>query len=100
MRIFNNWTLLELYCSELKQGFIKKGYKSDLLYKHITTVEKLDQNEMLMRRVKEKLRQTSISKVIWRYWNLLAINESLREIFNCEPITAFKQKNPPGVKKK
>ena len=84
----------------IKQKFIKKGYKSDLLYKHIATVEKLDQNEMLMRRVKEKLRQTTISKVIWKYWNLLAINESLREIFNCEPITAFKQKNPQGVKKK
>ena len=24
-------------------------------------------------------------------WNLLAINESLKEVFNCEPITAFKQ---------
>ena len=55
---------------------------------------------MLKRRVKERLRQTSISKVISKYWNLLAINESLREIFNCEPITAFKQKNPQGVKKK
>ena len=37
----------ELYCSQLKQNFFKKGYNSDLLYRHITTVEKLDQNEML-----------------------------------------------------
>ena len=32
----------KLYCSELKQKFIEKGYKSDLLDKHISTVEKLD----------------------------------------------------------
>ena len=47
-----------LYCSQLKQKFIKKGYKSDLLYKHITTVEKLDQNEMLKVRVTGKPRQS------------------------------------------
>lgn len=41
-----------------------KGYKSEFLIKYLSTVEKLDQNEMLMRRVKEKLRQTTISKVI------------------------------------
>ena len=37
----------KLYCSELKQKSIKKGYKSDLLDKHISTVEKLGRNEML-----------------------------------------------------
>ena len=31
------------------------------------------------------------SKVIWKHWNLLEINESLKEIFNCHPITAFRR---------
>ena len=42
----------KLCCSELKQKFIKKGYKSDLLDKHISTAKNLDRNEML----KEKVR--------------------------------------------
>ena len=29
----------KLYCPELKQKFIEKGYKSDLLDKHVSTVE-------------------------------------------------------------
>ena len=31
----------------------------------------------------------NISKMIRKYWNLLAINESLKEKFNSQPITAF-----------
>ena len=31
----------KLYCSEFEQKFIEKGYKSDLLNLHISTVEKL-----------------------------------------------------------
>ena len=33
----------------------------------------------------------SISKVIRKHWNLLEINKSLKEIFNCQPITAFRR---------
>ena len=31
----------------------------------------------------------NISKVIRKHWNLLEINESRKEIFNCQPVTAF-----------
>ena len=94
----------KLFCSELKQKFIEKGCKSDLLDKHISTVKKLDRNEMLKEKVREKPKQTrisltltyncfcpNISKVIRKHWNLLAINESLKEIFNCQPIAAFRR---------
>ena len=76
-----------LYCSELKQKFMEKRYKSEPLVKHISTVEKLDRNEILKEKVREKPKQTSIpltltynrfcpniSKVIRKRWNLLAIN--------------------------
>ena len=36
----------KVYCSELKPKSIEKEYKSDLLDKHISAVEKLDRNEM------------------------------------------------------
>ena len=87
----------KLYCSELKQKFIEKGYKAHLLDKYISTVEKLERDEMLKEKVGEKSKQTciqltltyncfcpNISKVIWKHWNLLAINESLKEIFNSQ----------------
>ena len=59
---------------------------------------------MLKRKVREKPEQASIpitlnckgfcpniTKVMRKHWNVLAINESLKKIFNCQPITAFKQ---------
>ena len=79
-------------------------FTSYLLVKHISTVEKLDRNETLKEKVREKLKQTcipltlayhrfcpNISKVIQKHWNLLEINESLKEIFNYQQITAFRQ---------
>ena len=98
---------LKLYCSERKQKFIEKGYKSDLLDKHISAVEKLDRNEMLKEKVREKPKQTcipltltyyrvypNISQVIRKHWyleNVPAINESLTEIFKYQPIIVFRR---------
>ena len=38
----------------------QKGYKSDLLHKHISAIVKLDQNEMLKKKVRVKLKQICI----------------------------------------
>ena len=58
---------------------------------------------MLKEEVREKPKQTciplttynrfclNISKVTWKHWDLQAISESLEEISNCQPITAFRQ---------
>ena len=73
-----------------------KEYKSDPLDKHMSTVEKLDRNEMLKEKVRIPLTLTynrfspNTSKVIRKHWSLLPINESLKEIFNCQLITAFR----------
>ena len=74
------------------------------LDKHISTVEKLDRNEILNERVREKPKHSLISLVLTsnrhgpnirkfnrKHWNLLVLNGSLKEIFNCQPITPFKQ---------
>ena len=106
MRVKRTCSTIENFkfcCLELKQKFIEKRYKSDLQHKHISTVEKLNRNEMLKKKVKEKPKQTcipvtltyncfcpNISKVIRKHWSLLELNESLKEIFNCQPITAFR----------
>ena len=52
--------MFNLYCSKLKQIFFKKGHKSDLLDKDISTVEKPDRNEILKEKVWEKPKQTFI----------------------------------------
>ena len=57
---------------------------------------------MLKENVREKPKQTcipltltdnrfcpNISEMIRKHWDLLEINESLKEIFNCQAITAF-----------
>ena len=57
---------------------------------------------MSKEKVEEKLKQTciplrltyncfcpNISKVIREHWNWLSINESIKEMFNCQPLTAF-----------
>ena len=101
------WSTTEnfkIYCSELKQKFIEIGYKSDLLDKHISPVKNVDRNEILKEKVKEKPKQTcipltltynhfcpNISRVIQKHRNLIEVNESLKEIFNCQPIKAFRQ---------
>ena len=59
---------------------------------------------MLKKKVRKKPKQTripqtltysrfcpNISKVIRKLWNLLELNESLKEIFNCRSITAFRR---------
>ena len=59
---------------------------------------------MLKQKVREKTKQacipvtltytrlySNIGKVIWKHWNLLELNESLKEIFNCQWITAFRR---------
>ena len=55
----------KLYCSELKQKFTEKGCKSDLLVKHISTVEKLDRNEMSKKKVIEKPKETCIPLIVF-----------------------------------
>ena len=52
---------------------------------------------MLKEKVREKSKQTRIpptltsSKVMRKHWNLLEINESQKQIFNCQLITAFRR---------
>ena len=55
---------LKLYYSELKQKFIDKGYKSDLLDKHTSAAAKLDRNEMVKEKVRNKPKQTCIPLTI------------------------------------
>ena len=89
----------KLYPSERKK-IIEKGYKSEL-DKHILAIEKLDRNEMLKEKVREKPKQTCIPPTLtynrfcpnistW-YENIgtYRSNESLKQMLNCQPVTAF-----------
>ena len=87
----------EHHCKELKRWFFKQGYKTELLGKHIKTVEKLDRNELIKGNKIDKPINTcislaitfnrffaNISKIIWK-------NKFLKNVFQNEPVTAFKR---------
>ena len=50
---------------------------------------------MLEEKIREKSKYNrfcpNISKVMRKHWNLLSINESPKEMFNCQPITSFRR---------
>ena len=84
----------EYHCKELKQRFLEHRYNSELMNKHIKTVQKLDRNEL----IKGSKRGTPISthihlavtynrflpntsKIIRKKWNVISVNESLKQFF-------------------
>ena len=97
-------TTSSFIAQNLNKSLLTKDTNLTFLIKYqIPTLEKLDRNEMLKERITEKVKQTRIplrltynrfcpnSKLIRKHWNLLAINESLKEILTCQQITAFKR---------
>ena len=83
---------IEYHCKELKQRFLEQRYNSELLNKHIKTVQKLDRNELIIGNKKGTTRRTHIplaitynrflpntSKIIREKWKIISVNESLKQ---------------------
>ena len=103
-RICTTFQDFQHYCTELKQNFIKQGYDSKLLTEQFSKAKHKDRSELL--KEKETTEQTpsriplvltysrflpNISKIIKKHWDILSINQSLKEVFQNKPITAFKR---------
>ena len=84
----------EYHCKELKQQFLEEWYESELLGKHIKTVQKLDRNELIKGNKKDTPISTHIplaitynrflpntSKISRKEWNIISVNESLKQFF-------------------
>ena len=84
---------------EPKQQFLKQSYNSELLEKHIKTVQKLDRNELIKGNKKGTPMSTHIplaitynrflpntSKIIREKWKIISVNESLKQFFKTNPL--------------
>ena len=84
----------EYHSKELKQRFLEQRYNSELLDKHIKTVQKLDSNELIKGNKKGTPMSTHIplaitynrflpntSKIIREKWKIISVNESLKQFF-------------------
>ena len=93
----------EHHCKELKQQFLEQRYDSELLDKHIKTVEKLDTNKLITGNKTDMPISTlislaitytrflpNISKIVRKNCNILLINKSLQNFFQNEPVTSFR----------
>ena len=80
------------YFQELKQQVINQGYKAELINKHKNSrkncMEKTFKRISLVLKYNRSL--PNISKVVRKHWNILSINNSFKEIFQNERVTAFK----------
>ena len=92
------------YGQELKQKFVRQGYQPQLINKHIKAVEKMDRKELLKERDNTTPEETeiplvltntrslpNISKVIRKQWKIVSLNKAFKEIFQNEPVTAFRR---------
>ena len=83
---------LNQYFQELKQQVINQGYKAELINKHKNSrkncLEKTFKRISLVLKYNRSL--PNISKVVRKHWNILSINNSFKEIFQNERVTAFK----------
>ena len=94
---------LKCHNKEFKQQFLEQEYNSELLHKQIKTIEKLDRNEL----IKGKKKGTQIaacislvitynqfspnvSTIIRQNWNILSVNESLKQISQNQPVSDYK----------
>ena len=72
--------------------FVNQGCKTELINKHIKSIEKMDWKELL----KERGNTTSEETKIWlvqvacKHWNIFSISKSFKDYFQNEPVKAFK----------
>ena len=52
-----------------------------------------DCSSFIAQNLNKDLLRKDTKTLIRKHFNLLEINESLKEIFNCQPITAFRRNN-------
>ena len=88
-------------CAILKQNFIERGYEENILKDEIDKVDNIDQKDLLRKiekNIKDRIsclitynrKLQMMCKVINKHWNVLQINRGLQEIFQNNPVMAFK----------
>ena len=90
-------------CAIIKQKFLDRQYKEEVLDEQIKKVDRIERKELFT--CKEKMNNKNriplsitynrtlpnISKIMNRNWNILQINTEFHEVFTATPMIAFKR---------
>ena len=89
-------------CAIIKQNFLDRKYKKEVLDKQIKKVDRIERKELLTCKEKNNKNRiplsitynrtlTNISKIVNRNWNILQINTEFHGVFQATPMIAFKR---------
>ena len=89
-------------CAIIKQKFLDRQYKEDVLDKQIKRVDRIGRKELLTCKEKDNKNRIplsitynrtlhNISKIVNRNWNILQINTEFHGVFQATPMIAFKR---------
>ena len=104
-RITSDNTCFEKYLDRLKKYFLTRNYPKQVIDETVGKVSSMSMDDGLKPTSHTKFLDTipfvctynpalpNIGKIINQYWNLLKYSksESVRKLFNCKPIVAFKK---------
>ena len=92
------------HLTELREIFLKQGYDQKLIDKQLEKVDKLVRDDLQQEKDQEQQDPkripliltynrflSNLKAVVRKSWNILQTNKSLRELFQEQPITAFKR---------
>ena len=100
--ICSTLTKYKKHCAILKQNFIERGYKENILKDEIDTVDNIDQKYLLSKKeknIKDRIpclitynrKLPMMCKIINKHWNVLQINPGLQETFQNNLFVAYKR---------
>ena len=89
-------------CDILLKKFINRGYKASSILEQIDKVNRLNRNDLMQLKHKERTQCLPISltynktlpnikNIIEKHWNLLKIDPTLERVFSISPIIAFRK---------
>ena len=90
------------HCAILKQNFIERAYKENILKDQINKVDNIDRKDLLSKKekiIKDRIpclitcnrKLPMMHKIINKHWNVLQINQGLPETFQNNPLVAYKR---------
>ena len=100
--ICSTLTEYKKHCAILKQNFIERAYKENILKDQINKVDNIDRKDLLSKKekiIKDRIpclitcnrKLPMMHKIINKHWNVLQINQGLPETFQNNPLVAYKR---------
>ena len=100
--IYSTSTEFDKNCAIIKQKFLERQYKEEVLDEQIKKVDRIERKELFTCKEKNNKNRIplsitynrtvpNISKIVNRNWNILQINTEFHGVFQATPMIAFKR---------